>query len=126
MKINPPTEFSLTDDLLGRATRKMVRERAVELAEAQGRTAQEVSKSDWEAAKRELVGEREVTESAPASESEQWDPVPGSTGHKVHVPTGDEEDDEGRSDVERLVIEGVWKAGREQKIEAEREAEKEE
>jgi hypothetical protein len=84
-----------------------------------------VSKTDWEAAKRELVGEPEATESVPASEAEQWDPVPGSTGHKVHVPTGDEEDDEGRSDVERLVIEGVGKAGREQKIEAEREAKKE-
>jgi hypothetical protein len=39
MKTNPPTEYALTDDLLGRATRKMVRERAVELAVAQGRSA---------------------------------------------------------------------------------------
>ena len=44
-------------------------------------------------------------ESAP--ESERWDPVPGSTGHKIPVPSNDDEDEEGRSDNERLVEEGV-------------------
>ena len=67
----------------------MVRERAVELAIINGRPAQDVSKSDWEQAKRELTGEPDtdpkeaILESAP--ESERWDPVPGSTGHKVPV-----------------------------------------
>ncbi len=50
----------------------------------------------------------------PAAERERWDPLPGSTGHKVHVPSGDDEDDEGRSDTERLVERGVKDAGRDQ------------
>lgn len=37
-------------------TRGMMRERAVELAVMNGRPAHEASKSDWEAAKRELNG----------------------------------------------------------------------
>ena len=96
---------------LGTVTRKLVRKRAVELAVINGRSAQEVSKSDWEQAKRELTGEPDTDpnetalESAP--ESERWDPVHGSTGHKVPVASGDDEDDEGRSDNERLVDEGL-------------------
>lgn len=101
---------------IGTVTRKMVRKRAVELAVINGRSAQEVSRSDREQAKRELTGESDmdpneaVLESAP--ESERWDPVPGSTGHIVPVASGDDEDDEGRSDNERLVDEGI--AGAEQ------------
>jgi hypothetical protein len=49
-----------------------------------------------------------VLESAP--ESERWDPVPGSTGHKVAMAPSEDEDDEGRSDDERLVEEGVAEA----------------
>ncbi len=37
-------------------TRGMVRERAVELAVTNGRQPHEASKSDWEDAKRELIG----------------------------------------------------------------------
>ena len=113
MKTNPLKEGTLTENSagIGTVTRRMVRERAVELAVINGRTAQEVSKSDREQAKRELTGDsdpdskEEVLESAP--ESERWDPVPGSTGHKVSVASGDDEDDEGRSDNERLVDEGI-------------------
>lgn len=96
---------------IGTVTREMVRERAVELAIINGRSAQEASKSDREQAKRELTGDsnpdskEEILESAP--ESERWDPVPGATGHKVSVASGDDEDDEGRSDNERLVDEGI-------------------
>jgi hypothetical protein len=39
----------------GTVTRKMERERAVELAVINGRSAQDVSKFDWEQAKRELT-----------------------------------------------------------------------
>jgi hypothetical protein len=113
MKTNPLKDGALTENSagLGTVTRKMVRERAVELAVINGRSAQDVSKSDWEQAKRELTGgpdadsKTAVLESAP--ESERWDPVPGSTGHKVPVASGGDEDDEGRSDDERLVEEGV-------------------
>src|SRR5271170_4366088 len=91
MKTNPMKQGALTENSagIGTVTRKMVRERAVELAVINGRSAQNVSKSDWEQAKRELTGETNpdldpkeaALESVP--ESERWDPVPGSTGHKV-------------------------------------------
>jgi len=101
-------------------TRKKLRERAIELAVSNGRAVSEVSKSDWEQAKRELAGDTdpETAVKISAAESERWDPLPGSVGHKVHVPSGDEEDDEGRSDAERLVEGGVRHAGREQMREA--------
>ena len=106
----------------------MVRERAVELAVINGRSAQDVSKSDWEQAKRELTGEPDpdpkeaVLESAP--ESERWDPVPGSEGRKVPVAPSADEDDEGRSDNERLVDEGIAGAEHDQTRQASREAAK--
>ncbi|MGC9940936.1 MAG: hypothetical protein ABSE48_03830 [Verrucomicrobiota bacterium] len=99
---------------IGTVTRKMVKDRAVELAITDDRSAQEVTKSDWEQAKKELTGEPELDpkqsllESAP--ESERWDPVPGSTGHKIHTAPSADEDEEGRSDNERLVDEGVAEA----------------
>lgn len=113
---------------LGTVTRTMVRERAVELAVINGRSAQDVSKSDWEQAKQELTGEPDtdpqeaVLESAP--ESERWDPVPGSTGHKVPAAASEDEDDEGRSDSERLVEEGIAGAEHDQMLQATREAAK--
>ena len=130
MKTNPLKEGALTENSagLGTVTRKMVRERAVELAIINGRTAQEVSKSDREQAKRELTGEPDTDpkeaalESAP--ESERWDPVPGSTGHKVPVASSDDVDDEGRSDNERLVDEGIAGAEHDQTRQASREAAK--
>ena len=118
MKTNPLKQGVLTENSagIGTVTRKMVRERAVELAIINGRSAQEVSKSDWEQAKRELTGEPDtdpkeaVLESAP--ESERWDPVPGSEGRKMPAAPSADEDEEGRSDNERLVDEGI--AGAEQ------------
>jgi hypothetical protein len=131
MKTNPLKEGALTENSagIGTITRKMVRERAIELAVINGRSAHETSKSDWEQAKRELTGEADmdpkeaVLESAP--ESERWDPVPGSTGHKVPVAAGDDEDDEGRSDNERLVDEGIAGAEHDQTRQASRKAAKE-
>ena len=113
MKTNPLKDGILTENSagLGTVTSKMVRERAVELAVINGRSAQEVSKSDWQQAKRELTGESDtdpkeaILESAP--ESERWNPVPGSSGHKVPAAPSADEDDEGRSDNERLVEEGI-------------------
>ena len=113
MNTNPLKDGVLTENSAGldTVTRKMVRARAVELAIVNGRTAQEVSKSDREQAKRELTGDpgtdanEAALESAP--ESERWNPVPGSTGHKVPVAPSEDEDDEGRSDNERLTDEGI-------------------
>jgi hypothetical protein len=113
MKRNPLKAGALTENSagIGTVTRKMVRERAIELAIINGRSARTVSQADWEQAKRELTGKPDldpkeaILESAP--ESERWDPVPGSTGHKVPEAPSEDEDDEGRSDNERLVEEGM-------------------
>ena len=124
MKTNPLKEGALTENSsgLGTVTRKMVRERAVELAVINGRSAQEVSKSDWEQAKRELSGDSDTNPNEAAlesaSESERWDPVHGSTGHKVPAAPSDDEDDEGRSDNERLVDEGISEAEHDQRRQA--------
>jgi len=55
---------------------------------------------------------------ARAAESERWDPVPGLTGHKVRVAPSEDEDDEGRSDNERLVEGGIAEAEIEQSFQA--------
>jgi hypothetical protein len=128
MKPNPLKKGELTVNSagIGTVTRKMVRKRAVELAILDGRTAREVSKSDLATAKRELTGEPELDpqkaalEGAP--ESERWDPVPGSEGRKVPVSPGEDEDDEGRSDNERLVEEGIGEAELDQADQATRAA----
>jgi len=127
MKTNPLKEGTLTENSagLGTVTRKMVRERAAELAVINGRSMQDVSKSDWEQAKRELTGEPDadpkeaVLESAP--ESERWDPIPGSTGSKAPVAPGEDEDEEGRSDNQRLVEEGIEGAEHDQMRQSARE-----
>jgi hypothetical protein len=124
MKIDPQKEAALIINStgVGTVTHQMVRERAVELAIIDGRSEQEVSKSDWEQAKRELTGASDMDpkeallETAP--ESERWDPLPGSTGHIVTVSSVDGDDDEGRSVTERLVEEGVLEAEHDQMLQA--------
>lgn len=113
MNTNPLKQGVLTENSagIGTVSRKMVRERAVQLAAIDGRSAKEVSKTDWDQAKLELTGNsapdtnEAALESAP--DSERWNPVAGSTGHKVAVAPGEDEDEEGRSDNERLVDEGM-------------------
>jgi hypothetical protein len=113
MKTNPLKKGTLTEnsDGIGTVTDKMVQKRAIELAIINGRAAHEVSKSDWEQAKRELTGGSDIDPKAAvleaAPESERWDPLPGSTGHKAPVAASEDEDEEGRSDNERLVEEGI-------------------
>ena len=130
MKPNPLKDGLLTENSagIGTVTRKMVRERAVELAVMDDRSAQEVSKSDWQQAERELTGKPDmdpkegVLESAP--ESERWDPVAGSSGSKARVAPSEDEDEEGRSDNERLVDEGIAGAELDQMDQATRAAAK--
>src|SRR5487761_2341400 len=130
MKINPLKEGQVAGNSagLGTVTRQMVRERAVELAIINGRSAQETSKADWEQAKRELTGDPDadpneaVLEAAP--ESERWDPVAGSPGHKIPAAPGEDEDAEGRSDHERLVAAGLANAGHDHALAASRAARK--
>lgn len=126
MNPNPLKQGSLTENSvgIGTVTRGMVRERAVELAIINGRASQEASKSDWEQAKRELTGEPDTDPKEAileaASESERWDPVPASVGGKITVMDGEDEDDEGRSDQERLVEEGIAGAEHDQMVRAAR------
>ena len=116
MKKNPLKDGALTVNSvgIGTVTRKMVRNRAVELALIDGRTEKELSPSDWEQAKRELTGatdidpKEELLESVP--DSERWDPLPGSTGQKVEPTASEDEDAEGRSDNEILTEQGMSEA----------------
>jgi hypothetical protein len=124
MKTNPLKEGTLTENSagIGTVTRQMVRARAEELAVIKGRSARDVTESDLAQARRELTGEPDldpketILESAP--ESERWDPLPGSTGHKVAVAASEDEDEEGRSDNERLVEEGIEGAEHDQSLQA--------
>lgn len=126
MKTNPLKEGALTKNSvgLGTVTREMVRGRAEELAVINGRSAQHVLSSDWEQAKRELTGQpdQDPIEAAleAVSESERGEPVTDSTGPKVLVAAGDDEDEEGRSDNERLVEEGIAGAEHDQMLQAAR------
>jgi hypothetical protein len=125
---NPLKDGNISENSfgIGTVTPKMVWGRAEELAIISGDWLHQVSGSDLDQARHQLTGEpdrasQEATlESVP--ESERWDPMPGSTGHKVLVPFNDDEDDEGRSDNERLVEEGVAGAEHDQKVQAARAA----
>ena len=122
MKPNPLKDGVLTENSvgIGTVTRKMVRERAVELAAMDER--KELSESDWAQAKRELTGKPDMDPNETAlefaPESERWDPVPGSTGVKVAAAPSEDEDEEGRSDNERLVDEGMAGAEHDQAVQA--------
>lgn len=130
MNINPLKQDALTENYsgIGTVTSKMVPVRAAELAVIEGRSAYYVTISDLAQAQRELTGEPDidpedaVLESMP--ESERWDPLPGSTGHKVPVAASEDEDDEGRSDDEQLVEEGTAGAEHDQMLQATKDAEK--
>jgi hypothetical protein len=102
MKTSPLKEGILTKNSagLGTVTRDMVHTRAAELVVIDGRSPKDVTMSDFAQAKRELTGELDtdpnevILESV--LESERWDPLPGSTGHKVPVTASEDEDNEGR------------------------------
>ena len=124
MNTNPLKKGILTENSvgIGAVTDDMVRERAAELALINSHSAQEISESDLDQARRELTGgpdmepNEAILESAP--ESERWDPVHGSTGHKVEAAPGEDEDEEGRSDGQRLVEQGVREAEHDQMLQA--------
>src|SRR5471030_1609609 len=98
MKTNPLKEGVVSENSsgIGTVTLDMVRARAAELAVIDGRSQKGATISDFAQAKRELTGEPDIDqkeailESAP--ESERWNPLPGSPGHKAPV-TASEDDD---------------------------------
>jgi hypothetical protein len=51
-------------------------------------------------------------------ETERWNPVPGSAGHKVPAAPSEDEDDEGRSDNETMVESGIADAEKDQVAQA--------
>jgi hypothetical protein len=124
MKTNPLKDGVISENSagLGTVTRKMVRARAAELAIIDGHLSHDATASHFAQAKRELTGGPDtdpndaILESAP--ESERWDPLPGSTGNKTRVAPSEDEDEEGRSDNERLVEGGVAEAEIEQSFQA--------
>jgi hypothetical protein len=130
MATNPLDKGVVSENFggIGPVTRKMVHARARELALIAGRAHAAVSQSDYEQAKRELTGESDLDrqeamlESLP--EEKRWDPVPGSAGHQVPDSLNEGEDDEGRSETEQLVEQGVGEAEHDQMLQAAREAEK--
>jgi hypothetical protein len=127
MTRNPFKDGNLSESAfgIGTVTRKMVRGRAEDLAMINGDWLHEVAASDSDPGRR-VAGEADIAreeaslESVP--ESERWDPVPGSTGHKVLVACNEDEDDEGRSDNERLVEQGVAEAAHDHMLQASRES----
>jgi hypothetical protein len=130
MKENPLKDGIVSENSagIGTVTRKMVRTRAAELAIIDGHLLGDATKSHFAQAKRELTGVPDVDPKAAileaAPESERWDPVPGSTGHKARVAPSEDEDKEGRSDNQRLVEGGIAEAELEQSLQAARAAAK--
>jgi hypothetical protein len=124
MEQNPLSKGILTENFIGigTVTKEMVLKRARELALINGHSSHHVSKAEFEQAERELTGGSDIDpkeatlESVP--ESERWDPVPGSTGHKAPESSDEDEDSEGRSEAERLVEEGVNEAEHDQMLRA--------
>ena len=124
MTENPLNKGILAQNFIGigTVTRKMVRERAAELALINGHAAQGASKTEWDQAKRELTGDSDADpkdtalESVP--ESERWNPAPGFTGHQVAESPSEDEDDEGRSESTQLVEEGVAEAEHDQMLQS--------
>jgi len=130
MEQNPLTKGILAENFIGigTVTREMVLKRAQELAMINGHSSNHVLESEFEQAKRELTGGSDIDpkeaalESVP--ESERWDLVPGSTGHKAPESSDEDEDNEGRSENERLVEEGVQEVEHDQMLQAARAAAK--
>lgn len=103
---------------IGTVTPAMVETRARKLALINGHGSSGPTEDDYQQAKRELTGEEEIdpqeenVESLP--ESEDWDPVPGSTGRQAAESLGEDEDAEGRSEAAQMFEEGVNEAEHDQ------------
>ena len=120
MKKNPLNKGVIMENAagIGTVTSEMVKARARELAVINGHGSSGPTKADYQQAKRELTGEEEIDlqeenlESVP--ESEDWDPVPGSTGRQAADSAGEDEDAEGRSEAAQMYEEGINEAEHDQ------------
>jgi hypothetical protein len=104
---------------LGTVTPEMVTQRAHELALINRH--EKPTPEDWQEAKRELTDAGSEPSHEPLEDipvSKRWDPVPGSTPHKINaVPVDDEQ-----TVAETLVEGGVEEAEHEQMVEGTRES----
>jgi hypothetical protein len=124
MKKNQYDEGRLTakGQGLGTVTETMVRQRAAEIAEINGRPRHRVIESDVDQARRELMGQERLNPERPRSEripeEARWQPEGGSAGRKAPaVPAQDEQ-----TFAEKLVEEGVAEAEHDQQVKATRES----
>src|SRR6267378_6514617 len=99
MRKNPLNKGIIMENAagIGTVTSEMIEARARELAAINGHPSGP-SEADYQQAKRELTGEAEIDPQEESSESEGWDPVPGSTGRQAADSLGEDEDAEGRSE----------------------------
>ncbi len=132
METNPLNHGVLTEGGagIGAVSHKMIRERAAEIGLINGHPAGEGTPADWDQAERELTGGPTISpktallQSAP--ETDRWNPVPGSTGHRAPESGSEDEDAEGRSEAAQLFAEGVGEATHDQMLQAARAAKKSE
>jgi hypothetical protein len=130
MKKNPLNKGIIMENAagIGTVSAEMVEARARELAAINGRRSSEPSEADYQQAKRELTGESEMDPQEERresiAESDDWDPVPGSTGRQAAESLGEDEDAEGRSESAQLFEEGVGEAEHDQMLRAAEEDEK--
>jgi hypothetical protein len=128
MKNNPINKGIIGEKMagVGPVSRKMIQQRASELALIAGRPGNEVHQADYEQAKRELTGESDVDRQDAIlnalPESKRWDPLPGSAGRETPGAEDEDSDDEGRSETEQLVEQGSEEAIHDQMLEAAKEA----
>ncbi len=106
---------------VGTVTRETVQKRARELAISDGRSASEVTSSDWEQAKRELIGAaasgKMQDDLDEATSSTEWDPAPGTVGQRADTQEVDDE----QTFAEQLTQEGVEEADHDERVESGRE-----
>src|SRR5207302_9479974 len=113
MRKNPVNKGTIMENAagIGAVTSEMIEARARELAASNARPSSKPSEADYQQARRELTGEAETDSqeesSESVSESEGWDPVPGSTGRQAADSLGEDEDAEGRSESAQLFEEDV-------------------
>ena len=130
MKKNPLNKGIIMENAagIGTVSAEMVETRARELAAINGRRSSEPSEADYQQAKRELTGESEMDPQEESresiAESDDWDPVPGSTGRQAAESLGEDEDAEGRSESAQLFEEGISEAEHDQMLRAAEEDEK--
>jgi hypothetical protein len=130
MKKNPLNKGIIMENAagIGTVSAEMVEARARELAAINGRRSSKPSEADYQQAKRELTGGSEMDPQEESresiAESDDWDPVPGSTGRQAAASLGEDEDAEGRSESAQLFEEGISEAEHDQMLRAAEEDEK--